>query len=709
MYNLEIIKQASVELQELDSKQVVKVAGVLRKIRNWFKGLGNPEFREKLVNLKNESVQVRSRLINLDKKLKEIDTSIEDGDIERYKNLLDDIKLLATELSKELGEVTESATEAQQSVTYPTPEPAPTNVVVGPGIFPPGILEVGDVLGDVRYGSKFTNSEPILNRFIVSIVKAGISKERASKSVLNINFFNLLREAVSAGKVTRREYSRNKGFEGQYLYEVLSVPFEIPELQVQMTVNMEVSENKYLKKNPTPIRTIKFPKEIRVTSVAPVQDEEDDFPPDYGDLDYGDPRDDCSDCVSTAARRNFLNKLVNKTAATTDIWWKDSVQEQKGSSLPDSFWVKFVEMCKRLGVGPYELAIVINGESGFNAAARNFAAGPNKPPVAQGLNQFIKNTAIKGFGMSENLWMQFYKLSAEEQLPWVEKYFKGKAKGKNAGDLYLMNFGGYKNPDGSIYASKAAQKAFKKRHPDAVFQNPDYQQKAIEQNPGLVDDFGRIMPDKIKQSTKRSLPSGIFQKIKQAVQVTAGQDPPPFEEPNPQGPNTLEYRFGDDDTYEDYEDYEEEMGEQDLRKEVAELSQVLGINLASRKMTQMVVNAIGKELLPHNKISIKIKASDIPTGTEYAYVLSNAIARTTDSDVDVCGDGNNIEVVCDVVGSKDAIIDALDEIDGFVAKAFQDKYKQPVISVIKVGESKLPILSETKIERERRKFNLKRI
>jgi len=191
MYNLEIIKQASVELQELDSKQVVKVAGVLRKIRNWFKGLGNPEFREKLVNLKNESVQVRSRLINLDKKLKEIDTSIEDGDIERYKNLLDDIKLLATELSKELGEVTESATEAQQSVTYPTPEPTPTNVVVGPGIFPPGILEVGDVLGDVRYGSKFTNSEPILNRFIVSIVKAGISKERASKSVLNINFFNL--------------------------------------------------------------------------------------------------------------------------------------------------------------------------------------------------------------------------------------------------------------------------------------------------------------------------------------------------------------------------------------------------------------------------------------------------------------------------------------------------------------------------------------
>ena len=650
MYNLEIIKQASVELQELDSKQVVKVAGVLRKIRNWFKGLGNPEFREKLVNLKNESVQVRSRLINLDKKLKEIDTSIEDGDIERYKNLLDDIKLLATELSKELGEVTESATEAQQSVTYPTPEPAPTNVVVGPGIFPPGILEVGDVLGDVRYGSKFTNSEPILNRFIVSIVKAGISKERASKSVLNINFFNLLREAVSAGKVTRREYSRNKGFEGQYLYEVLSVPFEIPELQVQMTVNMEVSENKYLKKNPTPIRTIKFPKEIRVTSVAPVQEEEDDFPPDYGDLDYGDHRDDCADCVSTTARRNFLNKLVKSGGA----WYLDSTQiRQRMSQYNRGNFVS----AQRVSVSKEDFLSAIT------------AVWPKLLPeielTEQGLNILYAHVALETGNLSS---VMNYNLGNAKATP--------KASNNNKWTGYPCG----ENLNGKSYK-------FTAKHPICYF-------LAFDTLEDGVAFYLRMMGNNFRSALIEAANGDVEAfntELKESGYYTA---------------NSNLYLKGLKDRLDDEEEESEEFN---LQNELKELSQVLGINLASRKMTQMVVNAIGKELLPHNKISIKIKASDIPTGTEYAYVLSNAIARTTDSDVDVCGDGNNIEVVCDVVGSKDAIVDALDEIDGFVAKAFQDKYKQPVISVIKVGESKLPVLSETKIERERRKFNLKRI
>lgn len=650
MYNLEIIKQASVELQELDSKQVVKVAGVLRKIRNWFKGLGNPEFREKLVNLKNESVQVRSRLINLDKKLKEIDTSIEDGDIERYKNLLDDIKLLATELSKELGEVTESATEAQQSVTYPTPEPTPTNIVVGPGIFPPGILEVGDVLGDVRYGSKFTNSEPILNRFIISIVKAGISKERASKSVLNINFFNLLREAVSAGKVTRREYSRNKGFEGQYLYEVLSVPFEIPELQVQMTVNMEVSENKYLKKNPTPIRTIKFPKEIRVTSVAPVQEEEDDFPPDYGDLDYGDPRDDCADCVSTTARRNFLNKLVKSGGA----WYLDSTQIRQRMS-----------QYNRGNFVPAQ-RVSVSKEDFLNAI---IAVWPKLLPeielTEQGLNILYAHVALETGNLSS---VMNYNLGNAKATP--EASNNNKWTGYPCGE----------NLNGKSYK-------FTAKHPICYF-------LAFDTLEDGVAFYLRMMGNNFRSALIEAANGDVEAfntELKESGYYTA---------------NSNLYLKGLKDRLDDEEEESEEFN---LQNELKELSQALGINLASRKMTQMVINAIGKELLPHNKISIKIKASDIPTGTEYAYVLSNAIARTTDSDVDVCGDGNNIEVVCDVVGSKDAIIDALDEIDGFVAKAFQDKYKQPVISVIKVGESKLPILSETKIERERRKFNLKRI
>jgi hypothetical protein len=220
-----------------------------------------------------------------------------------------------------------------------------------------------------------------------------------------------------------------------------------------------------------------------------------------------------------------------------EVWWNDPVDETKGAALPDSFWIKFVQMCKRLEVSPFEMAAVLNNESGLKASARNFASGKDKPPVAQGLNQLIKHTAVKGYGMSEELWKRFYKLSAEDQLPWVEKYFKGRAGGKNAGQLYLLNFGGFNNPDGSLYASLEAQKAYKAQHPDAEFPRSSYQQKAIEQNPGLVDASGRIMPSAVTSLVKSGVPDGIRAKIEASLKATEGKPVPGFQEPDPNPKN----------------------------------------------------------------------------------------------------------------------------------------------------------------------------
>lgn len=649
MYNVELIKQASVELQELDSKQVVKVAGVLRKIRNWFKGLGNPEFKEKIVNLKNESAQVRSRLSNLDKKLKEIDISIEDGDIERYKNLLDDIKGLATELSKELGEVTESAAEAQQAVTYPSPEPVTENVTVGPGIFPQGILAVGDVVGDVKYGSKFTNSESVIKWFVASLVRSGVPKEKAEKAVLDINFFNSLRESIEAGKVVRREYRRSKDFEGQYLYEVLSVPFEIPGLQVKMIVNMEVTDNTYLKKNPVRnLKTIKWPLQVRITSTAPSAIVHDDDEP-YDN----DPRDqfDCNDCVSAKARRNLLNKLVKNAGP----WYLNSAQIRQRMSEYNSG--NFVPAQRTPA-----------SKEDFLSAIRQIwpQLFPEIELTEQGLNILWAHVALETGNLSSTM---NYNLGNAKATPEASR--SGKWTGFPCGE----------NLNGKSYK-------FTAKHPMCYFRAFD----TLEEG---VASYLSMMGNNFRAALVEAMSGNVDEfanELKESGYYTADTD---------------KYLKGLNSKLENPEDQED--GDFNLQNELRELSQVLGINLASRKMTQMVVNAIGKELLPHNKVSIRIKASDIPTGVEYAYILSNAISRTTDADVDVCGDGKSIEVVCDTVGSEDAIIDAVDEIDGFVAKAFQNKYKQPIISVIKVGESKLPVLSETKIEKERRKFNLQRI
>ena len=222
-------------------------------------------------------------------------------------------------------------------------------------------------------------------------------------------------------------------------------------------------------------------------------------------------------------------------------WWQEPLPAQpKGAALPSSFWVKFVQMCQRLEVSPYDLAAVINKESAFDPAARNFASGKNNPPVAQGFNQLIRATA-KGLGINDELWKKFAHMSAEEQLKWVEKYFRrARVKGKSAGQLYLMNFGGFNNPDGSLYAGHDAQQRWIAQHPEDKdkFKRSAYQQKAIEQNPGLVTN-GRIMASSITRLVSGGIKGDIKGKIDEAARAVGNNPPPPFEEPSGewQGPS----------------------------------------------------------------------------------------------------------------------------------------------------------------------------
>lgn len=235
-----------------------------------------------------------------------------------------------------------------------------------------------------------------------------------------------------------------------------------------------------------------------------------------------------------------LDKLFHYTQVfykfAENPWWKEKPPAQpKGAALPESFWIKFVEMTQRMGVNPYDLAAIIQSESGFNPTNRTFAAGPNRPPVAQGLSQFIRSTALNMLKMSEDTWRYFAWMPAEEQLKWVEKYFGNRAKGRDAGSLYLMNFGGFPNPDGSLYAGLQAQQKWIAEHPEDAgkFKNPQYQQKAVEQNPGFVRN-DKIMPETVKARVQGGIKNtSIRKRIAEAVQAIGGKEPPPYQEPNP--------------------------------------------------------------------------------------------------------------------------------------------------------------------------------
>jgi hypothetical protein len=182
----------------------------------------------------------------------------------------------------------------------------------------------------------------------------------------------------------------------------------------------------------------------------------------------------------------------------------------KGAELPDSFWQSYLEMCDRLKVDPIEMAAVLSKESHFNPAAQNFAGGRERPPVAQGLCQFVRKTAMGApVNMKKEEWETFALLSASEQLVYVERFFSGRVAGKDRYYINKLTFGGHDNPDGSVYASKESMAAWISSHPGDTFDIPEQQDKAIRQNPGVVTD-GRILRSTLDAQVVKHPPTEII-------------------------------------------------------------------------------------------------------------------------------------------------------------------------------------------------------
>lgn len=101
--------------------------------------------------------------------------------------------------------------------------------------------------------------------------------------------------------------------------------------------------------------------------------------------------------------------------------------------LSDAFFAKLRAACERIGASPFDVLGVMMNESGVRADAKNPTADAN------GLIQFMGDT-LKGLGW-EGTSEAFRRLSAEEQVPYVEAYFaphKGKLGSPAA--CYLCTF-----------------------------------------------------------------------------------------------------------------------------------------------------------------------------------------------------------------------------------------------------------------------------
>lgn len=218
----------------------------------------------------------------------------------------------------------------------------------------------------------------------------------------------------------------------------------------------------------------------------------------YDEIDYETLIDENPD-VSSSSTGDLPGQTSGISTSTT-------IPNGPTSTNSTDFWVQFVAMCNRLGCQPEELARVIQSESGFNPAAQ-YRRTPEGPATAKGLIQFIRPTA-RNVGMTDEEYDNLQNTSATEQLQWVEAFYEGRAKGKNAFELKAVTLGGFNNPDGSIYNLNARELGYN---------NPTKQEQAYlanQQFDAPPPPKGFITPvDRNQRLAKKPLRQSILNKI----------------------------------------------------------------------------------------------------------------------------------------------------------------------------------------------------
>lgn len=98
MDNDRLYKLAAIELSTLPPNQVVKVAGVVQRLKNWVKKKLNPEFRATLEHLEQDSSAMRPTLTEIAKEIEAFQQAMANGDLEVYNQSLHNLKQLTSNL-----------------------------------------------------------------------------------------------------------------------------------------------------------------------------------------------------------------------------------------------------------------------------------------------------------------------------------------------------------------------------------------------------------------------------------------------------------------------------------------------------------------------------------------------------------------------------------------------------------------------------------
>lgn len=108
------------ELTALPSEEVVKVAGVLQKIKKFFKKIVDPVYRREIEDFEVNTLNLQQSSAQLQQALKHLENSIGAGDLEKYKENFDLTKELTLKVLHELRNLNQKGELVQSIIEYYT-------------------------------------------------------------------------------------------------------------------------------------------------------------------------------------------------------------------------------------------------------------------------------------------------------------------------------------------------------------------------------------------------------------------------------------------------------------------------------------------------------------------------------------------------------------------------------------------------------------
>lgn len=104
-------RKIALEVQALDDSNIVKVAGTIKNVLNWFKGFGDPEFKQKLQELQSISPEIKDLVDQVSVLITRLNKSIENTDPKTFGQALEAVKPMISELSSKLEVLDDKASD----------------------------------------------------------------------------------------------------------------------------------------------------------------------------------------------------------------------------------------------------------------------------------------------------------------------------------------------------------------------------------------------------------------------------------------------------------------------------------------------------------------------------------------------------------------------------------------------------------------------